>query len=179
MQTGSTVHPTSYDSGAVLLLAMVFMLMLAVIAGTVMQTAVLQFHMAGNDQFQEEAFQQVQAVASELAGNPDNFLLAGGVGHTTCSTTDQNSDCDTHHLQTPLSAVVREGVELDYRIVRQEPLLLKRFPARESQSVVSGAGNFNVAIFEISVQIDGGKKRLASAQVVQGVAVRLAAPHPK
>jgi len=56
------------NRGAVLLLAMVFMLMLAVIAGSVMQTGVLEFHMAGNDQFQEEAFQRAQAIVGCRAG---------------------------------------------------------------------------------------------------------------
>ena len=42
--------------GAVLLLALVFMLMVAIIAATSMRTSILQLHMAGNDQFVEEAF---------------------------------------------------------------------------------------------------------------------------
>jgi hypothetical protein len=163
------------NRGAVLLLAMVFMLMLAVIAGSVMQAGVLEFHMAGNDQFQEEAFQRAQAIASELSRDQDNFSLAGGLGYTLCSSEDSDPDCDGNSLGIPLSAVVPEGVELTYRVIRQGPPLLQIFPIREAQSVASGSGIFDAAIFEVSVHLDGSAERLGSAQVVQGMAVRLAA----
>jgi len=163
------------NRGAVLLLAMVFMLMLAVIAGSVMQTGVLEFHMAGNDQFQEEAFQRAQAIASELSRDQDNFSLAGGLGYTLCSSEDSDPGCDSNSLGPPLSAVVPEGVELTYRVIRQGPRLLQSFPLREAQSVASGSGMFDAAIFEVSVHLDGSDRRLGSARVVQGMAVRLAA----
>ena len=59
--------------GAVLLLAMVFLLLMAIVAGTVMQTSVLEFFMAGNDLFRVEAFQQAQAITSEIG---DDISLA-------------------------------------------------------------------------------------------------------
>jgi hypothetical protein len=164
-------------AGAVLLLAMVFMLMLAVIAGAVMQAGVMEFHMAGNDQFQEEAFQRAQAVASELSREPDNFSLAGGVGHTLCSPADNDPGCDGNSLGVPVSAVVPESVELTYRVIRQGPRLLQSFPIREAQGVASGSGISDAAIFEVSVHLDGSGRRLGSARVVQGIAVRLAASH--
>jgi hypothetical protein len=154
---------------------MVFMLMLAVIAGSVMQNGVLEFHMAGNDQFQEEAFQRAQAIASELSRDPGNFSLAGGVGYTLCSSKDNDPECDGISLGVPLSAVVPEGVELTYRVIRQGPRLLQSFPLREAQGLASGSGMFDAAIFEVSVHLDGSDRRLGSAQVVQGMAVRLAA----
>jgi len=166
-----------HNRGAVLLLAMVFMLMLAVIAGSVMQTGVLEFHMAGNDQFQEEAFQRAQAIASELSRDPDNFSLAGGLGYTLCFSQVQNQDpdCDENSLSAPVSGVAPEGVELTYRVIRQGPRLLQRFPLREAQGVASGSGLFDAAIFEVNVHVDGSGRRLGSARVVQGIAVRLAA----
>ena len=163
--------------GAVLLLAMVFMLMLAVIAGSVMQTGVLEFHMAGNDQFQEEAFQRAQAIASELSLDSGNFSLAGGVGYTICFLEDNDPECDENSIEAPLSSVLSEGVELTYRVIRQGPRPLQSFPIREAQRVASGSGMFDAAIFEVSVHLDGSAGRLGSAQVVQGIAVRLAASH--
>jgi hypothetical protein len=169
------------NRGAVLLLAMVFMLMLAVIAATVVQTGVLEFHMAGNDQFQEEAFQRAQAIVSELSRDPDNFSLAGGLGYALCfsqgQSQDQDPDCDENSLNAPVSGVVPEGVELTYRVIRQGPRLLQRFPLREAQGVASGSGLFDAAIFEVDVHVDGSGRRLGSARVVQGIAVRLAASH--
>ena len=161
--------------GAVLMLTMVFMLMLAMLAGTVIRSGVLEFHMAGNDQFQEEAFQRAQAVATELSRDPNNFVLAVAVGYAICSAADEDPACDGTGLGAPVSAVVPEGVELAYRVTRQSPLLLEGFPVRESQGNASGSGRFDAAIFEVSVQVDGSGQRLGTARVVQGVALRVAA----
>lgn len=161
--------------GTVLLLALVFMLMLAVIAATVMQTAILQLHMAGNDQFLEEAFHTAQAIAAELSLDPDNFSLEGGVGHTNCPPGAQGIGCDRYQLHKPVLAEVSEGVELDYRVTRQEPLLWRGFPIRESQGAASSSNSFDAAIFEISVRIDGAENQSGSAHIVQGIAVRVSA----
>ena len=161
--------------GAVLLLALVFMLMLAIIASTVIQTAILQLRMAGNDQFLEEALHKAQAIATELSLNPDNFSLEGGVGHTNCPVGDQSLHCDRSQLQTPKSAVAPAGVQIDYRVIRQDPLLWKGFPLREAQDTVSSSNSFDAAIFEIDVRIDGSEKRLGNAHIVQGIAVRVPA----
>jgi hypothetical protein len=161
------------SNGAVLLLAMMFMLMLAVAATTAMQTAVFQLHMAGNDQFQEEAYQKVRDVATELSTNLENFNIDGGIGDTSCRIGVDGEACNRSVLSAPMSAVVPEGVVLDYRIVRQDPLVLKGFPVRESEDVASSAGSFNAALFEVDVNIQGSDKRLGNARLVRGVAVRL------
>lgn len=175
MEKHRTRHRLTASRGAVLLLALVFMLMLAMVAATVMQTAILQLHMAGNDQFLEEALHKAHAIATELSLNPDNFSLEGGVGSTNCPAVAQAPGCDRSQLQAPTSAAVSAGVELDYRVTRQEPLLSRGFPLRESQDTVSSSSSFDAAIFEIDVHIDGKAKRLGSAHIVQGIAVRVAA----
>jgi hypothetical protein len=161
--------------GAVLLLALVFILMLAMVAATVMQTAILQLHMAGNDQFLEEALHKAHAIATELSLDADNFSLEGGVGSTNCPLAAQAPGCDRSQLQAPTSAAAPAGTLIDYRVTRQDPLLARGFPLRESQDTVSSSTSFDAAIFEIDVHIDGGAKRLGSAHIVQGIAVRVAA----
>ncbi len=161
--------------GAVLLLALVYLLMLAIIVTLVLQAAVLQLRMAGNDQFLEEAFHQVQAIVTELSLNPDNFTLEGGIGYTNCPAGMRGFQCDGRELQVPASAVTTPGVELDYRITRQEPLLWKGFSLRESQDSASSSNHFDAAIYEIEARIDGSEKHLGSAHIVQGIAVRVGA----
>ena len=168
-------HAQSSDRGAVLLLALVFMLMLALVAATVMQTAMLQLHMAGNDQFMEEALQQAQAIAAELSRHPENFYLEGGVGDTNCRVGIQTSDCDRSLLPQSTLALTATGVTHDYRITRLDPLLRRGFPFRESEDRASSNDSFDAASFEISVDVDGSDKRLGSAHVVQGIAVRIPA----
>ena len=175
MNSVNTVIRTAVRSrGSVLLLAMVFMLMLALVSTTMMQTATLQLQMAGNDQFYEEAIQQAQAIATELTHNSKNFSMRSGVGSVNCPVESIASHCDTSDLQPPTAVAITEGVNLDYRIVRQDPLLVKGFPFRESQSRASSIRNVGVAVFEVNVAVDGTELRLGRAHFVQGIAVRVA-----
>jgi hypothetical protein len=159
--------------GAVLFLALIFMLMLALVAATIMQTAVLQLHMAGNDQFLEEAIHRAQAIVTELSLNPEHFTLDGGVGHTNCPSESQFPGCDQRDLEKPRLAQVPVGVTVEYRVTRQAPPLWKTFPFRESQDRVSSSANFGAATFEISARVDGSENRLGNAHVVQGIAVKV------
>jgi hypothetical protein len=165
--------PLLSSRGAVLLVALIFMLLLVVIAGTVMQSAILQLRMSGNDQFTEDALHQAQGIAGELSLNPQNFLLTGGVGVANCPPGRQDQGCDHSQLQVPASASALDGYALDYRVVRQEPLLWRGFPIRESENAVSSSTGFDAALFEIDVQLDGSENRLGSAHVVQGMVVRV------
>ena len=163
--------------GAVLLLALVFMLMLSMIAATVMQSAIMQLHMAGNDQFLEEALYRAQGIATELSLEPDNFALVGAVGDTNCPQGQSLTGCNTQQLQVPGSALALAGFALDYRVIRQDPLLWKGFPIRESEDLVSSSNSFDAALFEIDVQVNGSELGLGSAHIVQGIAVRVPAFH--
>jgi hypothetical protein len=160
------------NRGAVLLLAMIFLLLLSIVAGTVLQTSMLEFQMAGNDQFREEAFQQAQAMASEIAEDLDNFPVTGGIGYKVCKV-----GCNgTNFLEVIDSAVPAEahGASVDYYVKRQGPLFIESLPFRQSQSQASSSPAFDAAIFEIRVAVDGSSVKLGSASVVQGVAVRVA-----
>lgn len=163
------------NRGVVLVLAMVFLLLLTLVATTVMQFSIQEFQMAGNSQFREEAFQRAQAVAEELADDPNNFPVVGDVGYTICLATDTDADCNsTNFLAAPVSASAPTGVEVSYRVVRQGPRFVEALPFRESQRAASSARAFDAALFEIMVDVDGNEGRLGSAEVVQGVAVRVA-----
>lgn len=173
MTTISRKSPQWSSRGAVLLIALIFMLLLSVIAATVLQSAILQLRMAGNDQFVEEALHQAQAIAGELSLNPDNFLLTGDVGDANCPPGPQDPGCDHNQLQVPASVPAQDAYALDYRVVRQEPLLWKGFPLREAEHVASSSTGFDAALFEIDVQLDGSGNGLGSAHVVQGMVVRV------
>lgn len=163
------------NSGAVLILAMVFLFLLTMIAATVMQTSQQEFQMAGNNQFREEASLRAQAIASELSSEYDNFPVTGDVGYTVCDPNDPDGDCNTENfLQVPSFAAVPTGVEVNYQVVRQGPILLESLPFRQGESSVSSSPAFDAAIFEVQVAVDGSSVRLGRAEVVQGVAVVVA-----
>ena len=161
------------NGGAVLLLALFFALLLAILAAGVIQTGVLELRMSGNKQFQEEAYQYAVAVATEIAQTPGNFPLDSQVGYTLCAVADESPACsqDGHYLGE-LRSPVPEDVALDYHVTRQGPLVVEDLPVRASQQEVSGNSRA-VAIFEISVHVDGSDRRRGSARVAQGIAVRL------
>jgi hypothetical protein len=161
------------SQGTVLLLALVYMLITAIIVALVLQTGGLQMRMAGNDQFLEEAFHQEQAIVTEVSQNADNFTLEGGIGYTNCPALTRDIRCNRNDLSVPPSAVTLPGVEVDYRVIRQEPLLWREFSLREAQDSASSSNRFDAAVFEIDVRIDGGEKHLGSVHVVQGIAVRV------
>ena len=166
----------SRQRGAVLLLAMVFLLLMAIVAGTVMQTSVLEFFMAGNDQFREEAFQQAQAITTEIGDDIDNFPVTGGVGYLVCPqgiNTVGGETCNANFPAEPDSVANVPHEDVVYTVVRQGPLILESLPFRQRESQASSSPAFDAAIFETDVIIDGSASRLGSANVVQGLAVRV------
>lgn len=156
------------STGAVLLVAMVFLLLLALVAGTVMQTSMLEFRMAGNDQFREEAFQQAQAVATSISRNIDNFPVSGDVGYTIC-----NSGCDSNTLNYDTTMVTNPSL-VSGIVTREGPLILETFPVRLSESQASSSPSYDAAVFEVKVEYNGSGEGLGNAAVAQGIAVRIA-----
>lgn len=177
MKLGLFVMSTSRMStrGAVILLALVFLLMLALIAAMVVRSSIMQLHMAGNDQFLEEALHAAQGIAEELSQQPGNFVLAGSVGDTNCPIGTVLSGCNRSQLQMPDTALALEGLSVHLRVIRQDPLLWIGFPLRESEDVVSSSSSFDAALFEIDVQLKGYEAGLGGAHVVQGIAIRIPA----
>lgn len=161
-----------------LLLAMIFLLLLAMIASTVTRTSILEFQMAGNDQFREEAFQKAQAIASALAEDEDNFPVAGSVGSRICEPTDPdpNSVCNFTTLAVDgETRAVPAGVDVSFHIERQGPLFIESLPFRQREGDASSAQAFDAAVFETVVEVDGSDARLGRASVVEGIVRRVAA----
>lgn len=171
MAIENSVSNRSKNSGAVLLVSMIFLLLIALVAGTVMQTSVLEFRMAGNDQFREEAFQQAQAAVASVVEDLDNFPVTGDVGYKICET--GSSGCDSTVL-TYDTSVVADASLLSVEVTREGPLIMETFPVRLSESQASSSVNYDAAIFEVHAEYSGSNKGLGNAEVVEGVAVRIA-----
>ena len=159
--------------GAVLLLAMVFLLLLAVLGGTSMQASIVQMRMASNELFQEEAFQRALAIVDSIGIEFDNFPVEGKVGRTLCKSSDSAIYCDS--LQTakvdPRVEDSPEGVEIVFEVERMAPLFLQSLPVRQAQQFVSSSLAYDAAIFEIHAKVDGHERGLGAAEAVRGVAL--------
>ncbi len=160
-----------------MLLALLFLLLLSLVAATVMRSAILQLRMAGNDQFLEESLHQAQAIATELSLDADSFSLAADVGDINCPQGEEAPDCHQSTLRLPSSALELEHYTLELKVTRQDPLVFKGFPLRENEDAVSSSHSFDAAIFEIAVRLIGSDIRFGSAHIVQGVAIRVPAFH--
>ena len=176
MTTHKQIAVAGSEAGAVLLLAMLFTGMLAVLAATGLQFGLLESRMAGNQQLRLQAAQQAEAIATELAGEAANFPLDLAPGMALCAARDVGDGCqrDAGTLVEPPSASGAPGVQLTYRVTRREPRFLHKPGLYEGQAQVSGSSHFAVALFEISVDLVGGVRQ-GSAHLVQGIAVRVAA----
>lgn len=155
---------------------MVFLLLLAVIAGTALRVSALEFRMAGNDQFREQALQRALGIAQALAVNPQHFPLDLGVGDSLCGA---GSSCARPVLPAvPTADTLPAGTVLDYSITRRGPLLAPVADLRLAEASASGASGWRAASFEVQVAIDGTALGLGSARVVQGVALLLPVESP-
>ncbi len=164
-----TFSGNTRNTGAVLLLTMVFLMLLATLGASAMQTSILEFQMAGNAHFREEARQRAQAIASAISDNEENFPVIGAIGFTLCKAANTAPECNTDRFITLDSGLeaAHADVGAEYSVVRQGPLLLPSLPFRQLQSSVSSSLAYEVAIFETRVKVGG----LALVEVVQGIAV--------
>lgn len=159
------------QGGMVLLVCLVFVLLLALVAGMVVQSGTLQLHMAGNDQFQEDAVQTARAIAVELSQHPENFSLASAVGHVRCAPGAPDPGCDSRDLQGPGTNGADGEYSIAYSVTRREPLLWENATLRGAPSDAPG---FDVGVFEIGVRVEGRGAKPGRAHVVEGVAVSAA-----
>ena len=162
--------------GAVLLLALLFLLLMAMVAATVMQTSILEIRMAGNDEHREQAFQKAQAVAGAILNNADNFPMNTSVGQIICSPADSDGKCDESLFISisPALELSAEGVLVDFNVARQGPLILNSPPLRNLQRSSSSSLAYDAALFETHVVVDGQSVGRGRSEVVHGVAVLIA-----
>jgi hypothetical protein len=160
------------SSGAILLLSMVFLLLLAMIAASVMQTSAMELRMAGNDQFREQAFQKVQGIASVISSRAENFPTLSPISYLLCANRAATDGCDADMAALEASIVaVSPGVSLSYSVERRGPAVLKALPFRIEQGAATSSLAYDMAVFETLVQLDGSAGRRGSAQVVLGIAI--------
>lgn len=154
------------------MLSMVFLLLIAMIAASVMQTSAMELRMAGNDQFREQAFQKVQGIASVISSRAENFPTLSPISYLLCSNRVAIDGCNADLAALDVSIVaVSPGVSLSYSVERRGPALLKALPFRIEQGTVSSSLAYDAAVFETFVQLDGSAARRGSAQVALGIAI--------
>lgn len=165
------------QSGAVLILALIIMLLTGMVSTTVMRTSILEVKMVGNTQFKEEAFQKTESVVNAITAKKSSFVVAGDVGWRICGAGTSVSNCNSNTISLPTDVTaVPTGVGLGYYVERMGPLKIP-MPFRQSDSEASGANGFDVALFEVVAEFDGRDEKLGHFEIHQGVAVKIASSH--
>lgn len=159
------------DSGAILLLALLFLMLLGIVSATVVQTGTLQMRMSLNEQLQMEAHQDARALARAMLAIPGNFDSDQAVGSTRCVVEQVEQGCGLGGLQPPEYQPMTQDAKIEYRVMRQGPEFIENPPLLESQD---GASVARVALFEVQVLLDGSDVGLGSAEAMLGVMLQLA-----
>jgi hypothetical protein len=163
---------TYRQRGATLIVALLFLLLITLVATNGAQTSTLQLQMAGNEQSRVEAQQRALAVLDAIIDDDNNVPVVGGIGFKICDAGSTDNSCDLNQIVVDNTVTtLPTGVDLDYFVTRVGPLEIDAPPMSEEQ--VSSASAYKLARQEVTASIDGLEERLGAATIVQGVYVRI------
>lgn len=152
--------------GASLLIAVIFMLLLAMLGMIGMQTSRLQLRMANNVEVKANAEQAAQALIDAVAANPAMTPIIGGVGYTLC--TPGGPDCDSESLYMPagdLVAEVDDGHLSGNAVVTSPP------NSPPPRGMGFSADKFSGSSFRVTSDFDRADDGLGRATITQGLVV--------
>lgn len=173
MRSDTSAAPSRRLEGMALMLAMVFLLLLTLLAGKAIRATALAFRLAGNEQSREQAQQYAEAIIAEVTAVPANFPLSAAIGDVLCKPSRAGAAGCSGVLTRPATVELSlpRGMAADYRVIRKGPELLGRLPVRLDQSAASSSRAYRAAVFEVQAEVNGNNVQLGSADIAQGVAV--------
>jgi len=172
---------SSKQRGAILILSLIFMLLTAMIVGTLLTTSSMEMKMATNEQFRLEAAQRSEAIIDALYdavddGEEDGFLKERGERLCLLSDADANCVCTVNAAATGCDdGGVLPNLDLALTTVTSNELLdyyieymSNNVPAYAvlSEDTI-GSGSFG--LYEIHVEYDASESGQGKSQVVQGI----------
>jgi hypothetical protein len=154
------------QSGAILVMTMIFLVAISIIAAASMQSSNIGLFMAQNEESRVSAVQGAQALADAIVSNPSATPVVGGAGFTICTPGVYNCDRSDLTIQNSILAMAVAQGHVAARVQRDGPLL--RPPPR---SVESSIDKFTAASFEVTTTYDRTAEQLGRQQVTEGVLV--------
>lgn len=162
------------QKGSVLFMALIFLVLTALIAVTIMDTSILSRKMAGNSQFREEAMQIAEGVANETVYEVIDLLkgiTAPQVGNVLCMKDSTDTDCTTKTLVLSDELIAAAGsADLNYKA-----LFYSENPVSSSRSDEQNAGPTTDKFFDVVGTYDGVDLGLSQASLAIGVKARFTA----
>lgn len=89
------------ETGSVLMVSLVFLIVLGLIGLSSMQTSRLELRMASNEEMRANAFQIAQSLSDAIVATPAMTPVIGGAGFTLCTPGQPNCDLPSLFMPDP------------------------------------------------------------------------------
>ena len=154
------------QSGAILVISLVFLVAISLLAVASMGSSNIGLHMAQNEESRVTAEQGAQAMADAIVSDTGTTPVIGGGGFTICTVGE--AGCNLNNLSVSnafLQAAIAEGY-ITARVQRMGPDF-----GPPPRAVESSIDKFTSASFEVTTTYDRVDEKLGRQQVTEGVLV--------
>jgi Tfp pilus assembly protein PilX len=156
----------SRQSGAVLVIALMFLIAITLITVSSMRSSKIGLYMAQNEESRIVAEQAAQALADAIVANPGSTPVIGATGFTAC--TFGEADCNRNDLPVDNSVLAGAVSESHISARVERTGLAFRPPPRIVESSID---KFSAASFKVTTTYDRTADGLGRQQVNEGVLV--------
>ena len=159
----------SKQSGAVLFTALIFLVVMTVIALASIRSSTLELRMSLNEETRVNAFQRAQALSDAIVSSPGTTPVIGSAGYRICTASVPLSVvCDQRDLVIP-DANVQGGVAAGHLSAVVERLGSDGRPP--PRGIESSVDKFGVATFRVESTYDREAAGLGRSDLNEGIMV--------
>ena len=157
------------QQGAVLIVAMVFLLLITMVAVVGSRRATLELQMAGNDQARMEYNEYASALIDEVRNNAANLNMPDT--KTNCDPNSTYTKCDYKTLAATKAYMTDTTDKTTYRVKNHGDIAFSQFLLGENKAsgaTGGGGGALQLKLFTINVGVVGGSSRSSASEMEYG-----------
>ena len=156
----------SRQSGSVLLVSIIFLLVLGLLGLASMSTSRIELRLANNTESQTSADQAVQALADAVVAIPAMTPIVGAAGYTLC--TPGVDPCNAESIYMPAGNLT---AEVDEGHLWGSAVMTAPSNSPPPRGLGFSADKFTSTGFEVKVQFDRAAAGLGTADITQGILI--------
>lgn len=164
--TGIQIASRQKQGGAILVIALMFLIAITLFTISSMRSSNIGLHMAQNEESRIAAIQAAQALADVIVANPASTPVIGKSGFTACTAGQQNCNRNNLPVEDDVLAGEVANNHLSARVERTGTVF--RPPPR---AVESSIDKFSSASFRVTTTFDRVDEGLGRQQITEGVLV--------
>ncbi len=154
------------QSGAILVVALVFLIAITLFTVSAMRSSKIGLHMAQNEESRIMAMQAAQALADAIVANPASTPVTGATGFTACTSYQQGCDRYDLPIENDLLYSAVASNHMSARVERTGNVFQP--PPRVVESSID---KFTSASFTVITEFDRVEDGLGRSQITEGVLV--------